>query len=374
MFQGIGQQQSKGNNVQQYQVYKEKYQQAPWMHWPEAARSCTPEFAEDLQSAVDFYSFLQYLSFQQMEAVHRYAATRGVLLLGDLPILVSPDSVDVWAKPHLFNLQFDAGAPPDYYNRLGQRWGFPIYNWDAMRTDQFQWWKERLRAIGTYADLYRIDHVVGYFRIWAIPKDKEPQEGHFFPPHPSDWPKQGREILEMMLTSSPLLPIAEDLGTIPKEVRISLKELGICSTKVMRWERSWEEDGNFTPYNQYDPLSLTTVSTPDSETLTLWWQKFPEEASAFAKFKQWHYTPELSLDHRKQILRDSHHTPSYFHINLLQETLALFPELIWPNPEDERINTPGTQLPTNWTYRFKPYVEEIISHPELAEAFQQLIK
>jgi 4-alpha-glucanotransferase len=118
---------------------------------------------------------------------------------------------------------------------------------------------------------------------------------------------------------------------------------------------------------------MTTVSTHDSETLQLWWQEFPEDAKAFAAFKNWTYSPDLTQAQRLEMLSDAHHTPSLFHINLLQEYLALFPELVWPNPADERINIPGKILPTNWTYRFRLSVEEIISHVKLKQAIKQII-
>ena len=178
----------------------------------------------------------------------------------------------------------------------------------------------------------------------------------------------------MMLASSNMLPIAEDLGDVPPEVRVCLSELGICGTKVMRWERYWEKDKSFIPFKDYPPLSMTCVSTHDSRTLQLWWSDFPDEAKDYAAFKHWTYSPTLTVEQRKEILWDSHHTPSLFHINLLQEYLALFPELVWPQPEDERINIPGKVLATNWLYRFRPSVEELTAHEGLKKAIEQILK
>ena len=116
---------------------------------------------------------------------------------------------------------------------------------------------------------------------------------------------------------------------------------------------------------QYNPVSLTTVSTHDTETLQLWWEAYPEEARAVARFKGWDYTPHLSQDKQREILYDSHHTSSLFHINLLNEYLFIVDGMTWPDPNDERINYPGTVSDLNWTYRFRPSVEEIVSNPEL---------
>lgn len=350
----------------QFKSLKTEYKGTHWRYWPIGAFHTTPADA-------DFYSFLQFLCFSQIEKVRAYATEHGCFLQGDVPILLSSDSADVWADQHLFLLDLSAGAPPDYYNQMGQKWGFPLFNWDAMRKEQFAWWKQRLSVIGKLYHIYRVDHVVGFFRIWAIPQNLEATEGHFIPQDPSLWESQGREFLLMMLEATPLLPIGEDLGTIPKEVGPVLKELGICGTKVIRWERRWNEGKEFIPLNEYEPLSVTTISTSDSDTLAMWWEKCPEESRLYAEGKKWPYHEKLSQQERFSLLRDAHHSTSYFHINLLQEYLALFPELISSNPEDERINIPGTILPTNWTYRCRPSIEEMSAHASLTEMMKQLL-
>jgi len=329
--------------------------------------------AERDKTSVDFHCYLQYLCFQQLRDVHAYASKKGVFLKGDIPYLMNGSSIDVLESPHLFNPQLQAGAPPDFYNPNGQNWGCPLFNWDAMRKDNFRWWKRRMKAVLPFYDIYRLDHVVGLFRIWGIEQGKLPTEGNFVPSDPSLWLAHGTELLQMMLEASPLLPIAEDLGTIPPEVRVCLKRLGICGTKVIRWERNWHGDKTFIPFEQYEPLSLTTCSTVDSDTIRGWWQKYPEEAMAFARFMHWEYTPELSFEQHKAMLRSAYHTPSLFHINLLQDLLALFPELVRQNVDEERINVPGTIRPTNWTYRFKPSMETIASHAGLKAALRDIL-
>ncbi len=356
-----------------FNAYKDEYGDKSWEDWPEEAKTSRPFAFEKKQKEIDFHCFLQLLCFEQMRQVKQYAASKKVLLKGDIPILISPDSADVWAEESLFDLSLAAGSPPDYYNLKGQLWGFPLYRWEELHETQFAWWRQRLKAAEEFFDLYRIDHVVGFFRIWGIPKGEKSIEGHFVPEDPALWPGQGRTILEMMIDSSLMLPLAEDLGTIPDFVRSLLKELGVCKTNMIRWQRNWEGDKSYIPFDQYEPLSLTTLSTHDSDPLPLWWKKFPDESMPFAEFKHWSYKPDLTFDQHFEILRDSYHTSSYFHINLLQETLLLFPELSWPSLEDERINIPGTLLPTNWTYRFRPMVEEIVAHQGLAAAFKSIL-
>lgn len=347
-----------------FKALSEEQGGASWKTWPHPEKKIK-------QETLDFHFFLQYLCFSQMQKVQGYAAKQGVLLQGDVPILLSFNSADVWSQTNLFQLDATAGAPPDYYTPRGQNWGFPLFDWEAMRNTHFAWWKERLTVMEKLYHLYRIDHVVGFFRIWAIPLGKKPTQGSFVPQKRSLWLLQGKEILNMMLDSCHLLPIAEDLGTIPEELYPALKNLGICGTKVIRWQKDKEQ--NYIPYDLYEPLSMTTVSTCDCDTLRMWWKNFPDEAKDFARFKHWDYTPDLSYEKLLLLLRDAHHTPSYFHINLLQEYLSLFPELVWEDGQNERINIPGTTLATNWTYRFRPSLEEIIEHQGLKTAIEAIL-
>lgn len=349
-----------------FKTLKEQFGGIHWKDWPVG-------YAKPEQRKVDFYTFLQFHCFSQMKQVREHATKQGIDLKGDLPILPSPDSADVWENPHLFRLDLDAGTPPDLYNPLGQHWGFPLFNWEAMRRSGFAWWKQRLKIFERCFHICRIDHIVGFFRIWAIPKGNKPADGFFIPTDPAQWLLQGEELLKMMLSATSMIPIAEDLGTIPKEVPSILKRLGIYSTKVVRWQRHWETDRSYIPFNEYEPLSMTTLSTPDMDPLELWWRKYPAESVPFAAFMGWSYHPILTNKERLAILRAAHHTSSFFHINPLQEYLALFPELVWPNPEEERINFPGTQLPTNWAYRFRPSLEEIVNHDGLREAFRVIL-
>lgn len=322
----------------------------------------------------NLHLFLQFLAYQQLKKVKAYAEKNDLLLMGDIPILISKESLDVQNHPEWFHTDITAGAPPDVFNAEGQSWGFPTYNWEAMKADGYSWWKNRLQYAAHFYHLFRIDHIVGLFRIWAIPEGKPSREGHFIPEDASLWIPQGRKRLMMIINASSMLPIGEDLGVVPNEVRQTMAELGVCSTKVIRWERNWETDRSFIPFEKYPVLSLTTLSTHDTETVTLWWQNKPEEAKAFAAFKNWNYSPSLSFTERFTLLCDAHHTPSHFHINLLQEYLSLFPELIWPNPEDERINIIEKPYPDNWLYRYRPSLEELNGHAKLKEKIKAILE
>jgi len=118
---------------------------------------------------IALYYFLQYHLHKQLIDVHDYARENGVAIKGDIPIGVSPRSVDAWVEPELFNINAQAGAPPDDFSATGQNWGFPTYNWELMEMDGYQWWRKRFQKLAEYFDAYRIDHILGFFRIWEIP-------------------------------------------------------------------------------------------------------------------------------------------------------------------------------------------------------------
>lgn len=124
---------------------------------------------ENLSPAHLFYCFVQRLLFVQLYESIEYAHSRRVVIKGDIPIGVNPQGVETWAQPELFNLNAQAGAPPDDFSRTGQNWGFPTYRWDVMALDDFAWWQKRLRLMELFFDAYRIDHILGFFRIWEIP-------------------------------------------------------------------------------------------------------------------------------------------------------------------------------------------------------------
>ena len=134
---------------------------------PEVLATVLKEYPED----ISFAEYVQYHLDRQMRKAHLYANSKGVALKGDIPIGISRTSVDAWVYPELFYLDSQAGAPPDDFSVLGQNWGLPTYNWEVMNRDGFAWWKARFRKMAEYFDAYRIDHILGFFRIWQIPMD-----------------------------------------------------------------------------------------------------------------------------------------------------------------------------------------------------------
>ena len=360
-----------------FQVLQHEMGHTDFFSWPKEFKYITPqkfqELIETRATELSFYIILQYLCFEQLSQVKAYANKNGVFLKGDIPILISPNSADVWFHPEFFNTDLTVGAPPDQYCKEGQNWGFPGFRWDDMKKTDFSWWKQRLQYASSFYDIYRIDHAIGLFRLWCIPPGHKSIEGFFIPGNEHLWGPHGLNLLNLLISSSSMLPIAEDLGVVPSVVRPILEDLGIPGTKVMRWERDWKHDKHFIDPKEYPKISLTCVSTHDSPTLEQWWRDFPEEASVYAKQNGWLYTPQITYQIRQAILKESAHSSSLFHINLLSEYLALLPEFVALNPDEERINVPGTQLSSNWSYKFRKSIEEITSSPELKEEMKKII-
>lgn len=362
-----------------FKTLQEKYHYSHWKEWPEDLRDASSKALdaaiEEHEYEIERHCVIQYLCSQQLNDVYKALTKKGVLLMGDIPILLSPNSADVWLHQGYFDMSLGAGAPPDMYSKEGQSWGFPLYRWEALEKDNFAWWRERLQAAEHYYHIYRIDHVVGFFRIWAVPKDASGKDGFFIPKNEKEWIPQGEKLLKMMLKSTEMLPIGEDLGTIPPEVRTWMRDNGISGTKVMRWEKEWnKKETPFIDPKSYPQFSLTTISTHDSEPLEQWWINAPKEAEQLCTERGWKYQKQLTPDLRKVVLADSHRSNSFFHINFLQEYLALFPDLVWGKPEEERINVPGTIDRTNWTYRTRPSIEYICRHVALKDAVKGILE
>ena len=163
--------------------YRDAYGTAEFQKWPaEATVDATQKASFKDKRQLQFWYFVQYHLDRQMQAAHEYARQHRVILKGDIPIGISRDGVEAWVEPRYFNLNGQAGAPPDPFSADGQNWGFPTYNWDVMLADGCQWWVRRFRKMAEYFDAYRIDHVLGFFRIWEIPvPEKSGLMGQFSP-------------------------------------------------------------------------------------------------------------------------------------------------------------------------------------------------
>ena len=263
-----------------FKALKGYHNHAPWYEWGNGYRNrdsyLLEQFEKEHKEELSFYKWTQWVLFKQFKDAKRYAESKKVLIKGDLPILVSRDSADVWAHPDFFKLEFAAGAPPDMYCAKGQRWGMPTYNWDRIRSDNFTYVKEKLKVAENFYDILRIDHVAGLFRIWSIPYDEpadnQGMNGFFDPGDENVWGSHGSDLLSVLQNSTSLSLCAEDLGVVPKVCRDALADMGIPGNYVQRWAKDWRVLHDFLDPDKYKKLSVAMLSTHDTANWAAWWE------------------------------------------------------------------------------------------------------
>lgn len=262
-----------------FKVIKEEFPENTWEDWPEPYKHKEPELIGSLKKdkarSLRFYAWLQWQLFEQFRDVKSYAASHGIYLMGDLPFLVSRDSADVWSKQEYFKLDRLSGAPPDAYNPKGQRWGMPPYRWEQIEEHGYDYLIEKVRYAQNFYDMFRIDHVVGVFRIWTIAAGEPPENGglngHFDPESEDVWEEHGRKLLSVMMEHADMLPCGEDLGTVPACSYTVLDDYAVPGMDVQRWQRRWEEDGSFLRPEEYRRNAMAVISTHDMPNLPAWW-------------------------------------------------------------------------------------------------------
>ena len=207
-----------------FKTIKEEQNEKKWEEWPvefrERRKEALNHFEQEHGEKMQFHMWLQWQLFEQFQDAGKYARRKSVFLMGDFPFLASRDSADVWSHPEYFKLEFSSGAPPDAYFFNGQRWGMPPCHWEKMAEHSHDYFIHKLKYAERFYDLLRIDHSVGFFRLWTIPLS-EPIEnggmnGFFDPSDERVWEAQGRKLISLMIQNTKMLISAEDLGTIPE--------------------------------------------------------------------------------------------------------------------------------------------------------------
>lgn len=200
-----------------YMVYctlRDRNHTVDFKSWPALSKFSARKvsnFAKENADEVGFYGFVQYLLDVELREAREKLHRCGVALKGDIPIGVSPVSVDVWSAPELYNTTMSAGAPPDAFAEDGQNWGFPTYNWERMAQDDYAWWRSRLTKMARYFDAYRIDHILGFFRIWEVPRGaKSAILGHFYP----SMPYSAEQIIDAGFKFDRELHVASDISSV----------------------------------------------------------------------------------------------------------------------------------------------------------------
>jgi 4-alpha-glucanotransferase len=344
---------------------------------------------------LDFFCYVQWIAHQQWRDVKAHAEQRGVALMGDIPFGVSYYSADVFSRPDEFLLDWFGGAPPEphfkddaFTQKWGQNWGIPLYRWSAMRANNFQWWRERVRAVRRMFHLFRIDHVQGFYRIYAFPwrpqrnKDFLPLNQHemlqrtgghapHFVPRDDDTPenreanrREGEESLRVILEEAGVARVAgEDLGVVPDYVRPNLRSLGIAGFKIPQWEM---RGGMIIPGDSYDRLSVATYATHDHEPIRALWKEALELANSetgqqaratldkIAIFAGLNFKID-QIDYEKDlypaIMEALFSCNSWIAIVMITDLLA----------RKYRFNVPGTKANLNWTRRIQRSIAKLRS-------------
>jgi 4-alpha-glucanotransferase len=375
-----------------------------WNRWPaqhqsmERARNWLRDLPRDRRTAItdrqNFFCYVQWIAHQQWREIKSYAEGRDVALMGDIPFGVSYHSADVFARPDEFALDWSGGAPPELYfkddkftQKWGQNWGIPVYRWDKMRANNFEWWRERVRAIRHIFHLFRIDHVLGFYRIYAFPwrprKNKQflPLDQNqmlertggrapHFAPRDDQTPenceanrREGEGYLRVVLEEAGATRvIGEDLGTVPDYARPNLRGLGIAGFKIPQWE---VHDEQVTPGSEYERLSVATYTTHDHKPIRALWEEAFEHSTATSEQSRFDLAkialfagldPNLDkVDFEKDfypaIMETLFKSNAWIAVVMITDLLA----------RNYRFNVPGTTGSSNWTRRMQRSVAQLRS-------------
>ncbi len=332
-----------------YAALKEAHDGAPWTDWDAPLARRDPDALdrarEEHADAIEMHTFWQYLFHRQWTALQSYCHARDIRLFGDLPIYVSRDSADVWANQELFRLDEDgspsvvAGVPPDYFSTDGQRWGNPLYHWDKMRDNDYEWWKARMRRTLDRVDLVRLDHFRGFESYWEIPADAETAvTGQW-----RDGP--GVPFFESLKAELGELPVvAEDLGVITDEVEALRDAFDFPGMAVLQFAFENDPDNKFLPHNYHRNL-VAYPGTHDNNTTMGWWENdltLPE-ACQYAR-------DYLNLDASDADIHEQAHR--YLMASVADRVVTPLQDVLGLG-EEARMNNPG-EPEGNWTWRVTP--------------------
>jgi len=359
-----------------------------------------------------FFMYVQWIAFSQWLELKKYGDAKKVYLMGDIPFGVSRHSADVWANRAVFDLDWSGGAPPEkvfkvdpFTEKWGQNWGVPIYHWDILRKQNFSWWRTRVGNLQKVFHLYRIDHVLGFFRIYSFPWTPDRNQ-EFLPldesqaaqktggrlpgfkafaddthEHKEFNRQQGEEILRVVQEASgDTKVIAEDLGCVPDYVPHSLQKLHIPGFRIPFLFR--EHDGSFSDPKKYPRLTVAQPATHDHPPIAAAWEDAwkqietddattgKRELRAMMDFAGLNNEePEREFKNRfhEAFLRAVMNSHSWFAITMITDVFG----------QPARFNVPGSAAATNWSYRLAETVSQLDKDPQLsakAKTYSRLVK
>ena len=393
----------RNNGSEQWDLWPEAQQDAARARaWLDAQSQRTRESIVRLQR---FFAYVQWIAFTQWREVKAHADRRGVALMGDIPFGVSYYSADVFAHRELFRTGWSGGTPPDkifkhdqFVQQWGQNWGIPLYDWDAARAENFRWWRQRVRGVREFFHLFRIDHVLGFYRIYGFPWRPD-QNASFLPlsidqarertggsvpgfqPRPDGTAeekamncKEGEEFLRVIIDEAGAgRVIGEDLGEVPDYVRPNLTALGIAGYKIPQWEK--QHDGRLISGEQYQRLSLATYGTHDHDPLQIAWDRLSKEAghsgeaaaertglAQYAGLDPQHLPGELTPELHRALLAALLGSNSWIAVIMITDLFG----------RRERFNLPGVATSANWSQRIHVPVSELAADPMVPQIRQLL--
>ena len=342
-----------------FSALKDHFGGQPWWVWPTAVRSLAAAQKSPLRTQVavraEAYEFIQYLFFGQWAQVRARAAKLGVSIIGDTPIFTALDSADVWASPHLFQLDQKtglplavAGVPPDYFSADGQLWGNPLYAWPAHAAENYAWWLGRLRANFALCDIIRIDHFRGFDSYWTIPADAATART-------GSWERgPGIEFFRNIRAALPDAKlIAEDLGELTPSVVTLREATGLPGMAIFQFAFGSDAKNLYLPHN-HRANSVVYPGTHDNDTTAGWYAT----------------TDEKSRDHIRRYLRVNGREVAWDFIRAAYSSvanLAVIPlQDLLSLGSEARFNTPG-KAQGNWTWRYR--AEQLVALRQNSAAY-----
>ncbi len=328
-----------------FSALKDHHEGRPWWEWPADTRSLASAqksaLAQRVATRAEASAFIQYFFFGQWQALRTRASQLGISIIGDTPIFTALDSADVWASPHLFQLDKKtlrptavAGVPPDYFSADGQLWGNPLYNWAAHAADGYTWWLDRLRANFALCDVVRLDHFRGFDAYWAIPASAPTARTGSWQPGP------GIDFFKNVRRAMPTVKlIAEDLGELSPSVVTLREATGLPGMAILQFAFGGDAKNLYLPHNQR-ANSVVYPGTHDNDTTLGWYATTDEQARDHVR----RYFRVSGQDVGWDFVRSSFASVANLAVIPLQDLFSL--------GSSARINSPGTSQ-GNWTWRYR---------------------
>lgn len=343
-----------------YMAVKNRFDNKEWMLWDEDIKNRKQEaiekYTEQLQEEILFWEFCQFKFREQWNDLKTYANQNGIQIIGDIPLYVSIDSADVWVHNDLFELDqrknpiHVAGVPPDIFSESGQRWGNPLYRWDAMEKDHFSWWRERMKISSQLYDVIRIDHFIGVVNYYSIPFECNTAIMGEWKVGP------GRKLTKAINESiGSAKIIAEDLGVITPNVRALINKTGYTAMKVLNFGLDGPADNEYLPHNYKSTNLIVYTGTHDNETLVGYLKHKTKKQLRFT-YQYFHVKKKSDLPNA--MIRALYASIADVVIVPMQDVLEL--------DNSTRMNTPST-IGGNWSWRMKKSQYEDIKEEMLRE-------